>query len=660
MKEDPDGMQADLTKVTRPVYSGLVPRQRLFNILDKARPTWVTGPPGSGKTALLSSWVEARGGPCLWYRLDPHDSDIAFFFLNLRAAAIQALGAVCRDLPLPTPEYLTDVGGFTRRFFEKLLGQVRGAVAFVLDNYHGFQPASPLHEVIAEGLLSIPGTVKVVLTSRGYYPPSLSTYKLQHGMNLLGWEDLRLTEREALEIARKRGHGQRPDTARELNERCQGWAAGFVLLLEAGPAALREVNLGEESFGSVFSYFTSEVLARTDPATREFLLKTALVTAFTVGTAQELTGDERAGWILAALHASSHFTEKVPGEEDTYRYHPLFRDCLLGMARRELPAAVFSGLSLKAAKLLEQEGQITEAASLHIEQCHWDGLSSLVCDHARRFLRQGKGATIEGWIRLIPEETRSDNPRLLYWLGSCLMARRLPDARAAFERALEMFDARNDGKRSFLAWAGAVETILCERADFGRLGKWLSRLDRLFAKYPAFPSARVEGRVSAIMLEALMFHRPQDPSVPHWAGRMRALLESTTDETARIMAGNHVALYYILWVGDYAKAGTVLDLIRPTDVSKVRPLAQVMWHALQGLHLWATCSFSEGLRSFEEGRDIAETSGVRVWDFILFLPGILNSLSAGDTAGGGELLQTLASRMDRTSRPGSATPSHSG
>src|SRR5512139_1542057 len=120
MKETGDGLPVDQGKVGRPIYRGLVTGQRLFSVLDRAGATWVAGPPGSGKTALLSSWVEARGVPCLWYRLDPHDSDIASFFSNLRAAAMQTLGAVCQDLPLQTPEHTADVPRLAKIFFEKL------------------------------------------------------------------------------------------------------------------------------------------------------------------------------------------------------------------------------------------------------------------------------------------------------------------------------------------------------------------------------------------------------------------------------------------------------------------------------------------------------------------------------------------------------------
>ena len=49
--------------------------------------TWVEGPAGAGKTSLVSSYLDARGLPCLWYRLDAGDADVATFFYYLGLAA---------------------------------------------------------------------------------------------------------------------------------------------------------------------------------------------------------------------------------------------------------------------------------------------------------------------------------------------------------------------------------------------------------------------------------------------------------------------------------------------------------------------------------------------------------------------------------------------
>ena len=77
-------------KTTRPVVGSIVNRERLFARLDGSpgrTVSWISGPPGSGKTTLAASYVEKRGFRCLWYQVDPDDADVATFFHYLGHAA---------------------------------------------------------------------------------------------------------------------------------------------------------------------------------------------------------------------------------------------------------------------------------------------------------------------------------------------------------------------------------------------------------------------------------------------------------------------------------------------------------------------------------------------------------------------------------------------
>ena len=64
------GNSASLAKTTRPRLAEVMPRERLFSLLDRGRRSpviWVTGPPGSGKTTLVASYLENRKPDSLCY-----------------------------------------------------------------------------------------------------------------------------------------------------------------------------------------------------------------------------------------------------------------------------------------------------------------------------------------------------------------------------------------------------------------------------------------------------------------------------------------------------------------------------------------------------------------------------------------------------------------
>jgi ATP/maltotriose-dependent transcriptional regulator MalT len=79
-----------LAKYTRPKQSGVLPRERLYALLDTARQSpfiYVCAPAGAGKTTLLASYAEQRRLACVWYQVDATDADPATFFSNLSECA---------------------------------------------------------------------------------------------------------------------------------------------------------------------------------------------------------------------------------------------------------------------------------------------------------------------------------------------------------------------------------------------------------------------------------------------------------------------------------------------------------------------------------------------------------------------------------------------
>ena len=73
-------------KISPPKLSGILPRKRLFNLLDEGREqpiVWVSGQPGAGKTALIASYLESKKLANAWFHVDAGDADPASFFLFL-------------------------------------------------------------------------------------------------------------------------------------------------------------------------------------------------------------------------------------------------------------------------------------------------------------------------------------------------------------------------------------------------------------------------------------------------------------------------------------------------------------------------------------------------------------------------------------------------
>ncbi len=191
------------SKLTRPLAHHLIHRERLFQRLDKAMASsllWVTAPAGMGKTSLLSSWIEVRGLPCLWYQVDSDDADLASF-IHYLGVAMERLELT--DIPLPklTPELLPSLRTFLRRFVRTLFSLLTKPFALVFDNYQEAPPEAGLHYAIDIAVDEAPPHVLVTVLSR-QHPPYMLGHRLAYGGTVtLNRADLTLTPEESRALA---------------------------------------------------------------------------------------------------------------------------------------------------------------------------------------------------------------------------------------------------------------------------------------------------------------------------------------------------------------------------------------------------------------------------------------------------------------------------
>ena len=581
---------------------------------------------------MVASYVEARRVPCLWYRIDEGDADVASFFYYM-GLAVKRLSR--KSLPLFTQEYVHGLNVFTLRYFEALYGSLRPNSLVVLDNYERVAHDSSLHQVISQGMSVLPETVRVIVISRKGPVPQFAPLQASDKIGRLGWDELRFSLKDVKDLVRTRRQEDIPDDVlQRLHERTEGWAAGLVLMLQSLKTANVDYRLLEGlSQEGIFNYFAGEILEKADQRTKEFLLKTAFLPSMTLETAEKITGLPAAR-VLATLYEDHYFIERYLREKVAYRYHPLFREFLLSVARSRFSPEEVRAIEREGARTLLELGQKEEAVELLIAAEDWGELVPAILGQAPALVSEGRSKTLEGWIGSLPEEVLSESPWLLYWRAVCRQPYDLEESRLLFERSFTLSDQTGDTTCALLAWSGAVmsnvwgrhEPTHRQRRPLDPLIDWL---DAFIAGGGRFPSPDIEATVACSMMTALLLDRPYHPEFKAWVDRGFMLLPSVAGDSLRRLISLSAGASY-MWLGDYARWAMVVTEQEKTAKSG-DPLQAILWRYAKATTLNQMGPFDESpLPLVEEGLKMSSESGVAVWVPMLLFEGCYGALDRGD------------------------------
>ena len=620
-----------LAKLASPKTIDAVMRPRLFGLLDAAaesKITWLTGEPGAGKTTLVASYLKARKRRTLWYHVDEGDLDAATFFHYMSLGARPLLRKRTEPLRHLSAEYQKDLAGFTRRFLRELFSKVAAPIVLVLDDFQVLQGDLPLGQALIGAFSETPPHNRIVVISRETHPASLARMVANRDLVEVDAHELRLTLEESRQLLASLGTRE-DDIAQQLHAQVDGWAAGLVLL--STPAARNATTNyagAGRSHTTVFNYFATEVFGRMSQETRELLMATALFANFSESMARSLSGNANTSEILGQLLRDHLFMTAFQGDPRTYRYHPIFRDFLLDRLSENRTLQELSRLRCHAATLLEQMGQMEEAVALYCRAGDFEASVRIIVRQAPDLISQGRGLTVQGWLRLLPADFVNRSPELLYWLALAQRPREPRLAREILERAHALL-MRSGRRANILEIAAAIaECHVLEWSDMHGLDAWLPVFARAAHRYPKFETLESELRVLPGMLAAFVYRQCQHPAAAKLLARAEELIDQHPQLDNQMLLG--AVAYIHNWRGTFDALDKVLRHMRLLAANPgAAPLMCIWWDCALVYISTVQGDFDAACAALSRAEQLARSEDLNVMDATIALRGGMAFLSVG-------------------------------
>jgi len=478
-----------------PAARGLVQRPQLFERLS-ATPAGgvalVSGLPGSGKTVLVRSWLEAAGlsDRAAWVSIERGERDGQRFWLSVVDSLAGAVGEeapVARVSPAPA---LRD-----ELVVERLLADLEALerpVVLVLDDLHELESADALAP-IELFLARLPAQARVVLVTRVDPGLGLHRLRLAGALTELRATALRFSREETCELLEGAGVTLSDADLALLHDRTEGWAAGLQLAaisLAEHPDPERFVREFSGSERAVAGYLLAEVLERQPPEVRDLLLRTAALERVSGPLADFLTGGSGSERILLELEHANAFVTALDVGRTWFRYHHLFAD-LLRLELRRLHPPLIEPLHRAAAEWLEDHGDMVEAVRHAQAALDWPHAARLLADNCLALILDGRTATVRALLAAFPPDALEAYPELAVAFAKSRLHDGRLDESAAYITAAERLTATAPDERRGRLDLPLAEAKLALARRRGDLGTVLEEMHSLEAALQAQPPGEV-------------------------------------------------------------------------------------------------------------------------------------------------------------------------
>ncbi len=443
------------SKLLIPSPAGLLHRPQVCQAIERGlecKLTIVSAPAGYGKTSALVDFALHSPVPVCWYTADERDRDVGMFIEYLIGAIGERFpgfgGRVRSALDSLSGELLRDPAGVVGELANEML-ECDTSFVVVVDNYEVSDGAWGIRTFVRRLLEVLPPNCHLMLGSRVL--PDVPIVHLVARRQLVGLtaRELSFAPYEVQELLRLSQIEVSEAQARAIAANSEGWITGVLLLADLlrGEVGATLLEAGRAT-AQTYDYLAREVIGRQPPDIQDFLLTSSALREMSPWLCREILRVGEPHVLLAELERRTLFVTRFGrGAAAAYRYHNLFREFLHEELRQYDPSR-YVELHRRAAEWFEQSDEIEEAVYHYLVAGGYERATALMERVVREWFIRGQVETLLHWADELPEEVRTQAPRLALYQSKALTDRYdYGRARQALAYAEAGFAARGDMAR---------------------------------------------------------------------------------------------------------------------------------------------------------------------------------------------------------------------
>ncbi len=445
------------TKLYPPRLPSIVPRREVIEGLRKAsssRLITIIAGAGYGKSTLAAEFLAESKAPFVWYQLEETDADLSTFLTYL----VHGIRMKDSEFGSRTLERLRSAANVTTEYQEicaVLLSEIdewlEGELFIALDDFHSMEGSASIEATLQFLISHSPPGLHFILLSRRRTGLDLSGLAARRELHEVEERDLCFTGPEARTLFYEVFDlPLSDDELLDLHELTEGWVSGLVLVYLAIKGKSR-VGMEEtiRSFGShpakVYDYLTRAIWQRQDEETKEFLMKTSILSRLNPAFCDELLHINNSKGILEHLTDSRMFTNPLDDAGEWYRYHHLLRSLLLETLEERLEALEIARLNRDAALLWEERCDPEQALAHYMEAGELDRAADVLEQIAPGLMEGSRISFLKDQLGMLPDKVLGERPSLLFHLGEiAFIQAKYETALEHYERAVTLFGASGD------------------------------------------------------------------------------------------------------------------------------------------------------------------------------------------------------------------------